>query len=98
MLKKINISLIIVIAIPIGLLSIVSMFCYWTVEEGTNSEAAYYIGYLFNVFRFPSHNLLWDFMTSDSGGRFIVTFFFGLLFNTLFYAFLIERIISLFKS
>jgi hypothetical protein len=98
MLKKINISLIIVLAIPIGLLTFLSMFCYWGVEEGTSNEVTYYIGYSFNVFRFPSHNILWNFMTSDSGGRFIVTFFFGLLFNTLFYAFLIERIISLFKS
>lgn len=98
MLKKINTTLIIVLTIPIGLLTLFSMLCYWTVEEGTNSETAYYIGYLFNVFRFPSHNILWGYMTSGNGPRFMICFFFGLLFNTLLYAFTIERIVAIFKK
>ncbi len=95
--KKINILMIFILMIIIGLLTLLSMFSYLAVEEGNDSKLLYFIGYLFYILRFPTHNILWEFMIGGNGGRFAVVFFFGLLFNTIFYSFLIERIIYVFK-
>jgi len=98
MTNKLNIRFIIVIGIFLFLAAVLSFIAYWAVEEGNDSEFLNVAGNLAFIFRFPSHTLLWGFMTSGSGTRFIVTFLFGLIFNILFYAVCIERLLFLFKG
>ncbi|WP_324228515.1 hypothetical protein [Lacibacter sp.] len=71
----------------IGLLTIVSFFGAWAYDEGTINSSI--LASLFKVFRFPTHALFWDFFN-----RTAATFYSGLLLNTVFYAFLAERLFS----
>jgi hypothetical protein len=65
----------------------------WGREEGT-SENSFFLNLMadsFSIFRFPTHTLFWRYM---SGNIFIA----GLFINCIFYAFLIERLISFIKQ
>jgi hypothetical protein len=89
LLKNINFAML------IGSMSIIFIFCLAALifvgaeEEGTmgDSKIGMILAKLFYVFRFPTHTIFWSIMPD---GLFI--FFGGLLFNSMFYGFLIERL------
>ena len=74
----------------LSLLSIVVFIGAAAYDEGMTNDPTFY--HLFNIFRFPTHTLFFDFFLR--GG---FHFFGGLLLNVLFYALLIERCFSYLK-
>jgi len=80
----------------IGFLLIPSFLAAWAEDEGTLGTNLFWIVFakLFYILRFPTHTLLWGFISKvDSGGVFMG----GLAINCMFYGFLIERLISVLK-
>jgi hypothetical protein len=66
------------------------------VDEGTEEDGflgmiAFLFSKLFDVVRFPSHTLFFDWMNGSM-------FFIGLFINCILYAFAIERLISMKKQ
>src|SRR5438093_8303329 len=86
----INITALTISFFGVGLLTIVSFFGAWAYDEGTMSSSI--LASLFKVFRFLTHTLFCDFFNQTAA-----TFYSGLLLNTVFYAFLTERILSFIK-
>jgi hypothetical protein len=74
----------------IGLLTVVSFFGAWAYEEGTLSSSI--LANLYKLLRFPMHTVFWDFFNQTAIG-----FYSGLILNTIFYAFLSERLLSFIK-
>jgi hypothetical protein len=86
----INIAALTISFFAVGLLTVISFFGAWAYDEGTMSSSI--LSNLFKIFRFPTHTLLWDFFNQTA-----TTFYLGLLLNTIFYAFLTERLFSFLK-
>jgi hypothetical protein len=86
----INIAALTICFFAVGLLTVVSFFGAWAYDEGTMSSSI--LSNLFKIFRFPTHTLFWDFFNQNAK-----TFYLGLLLNTIFYAFVTERLFSFFK-
>lgn len=59
-------------------------------DEGTIGDSFIWnlFADLFNVFRFPIHNIFWQWM---NGGL----YFIGLIINSIFYGLILERILNL---
>jgi hypothetical protein len=93
--KNFNKTTFILSTILLGLLLIPSFLAAWAEDEGTLGTSIVWATFakLFYVLRFPTHTLFWTFITK-SGETF---FFLGLGLNCLFYGFITERVISLFK-
>ena len=74
-------------------LIIPSFLAAWAEDEGTigNNSVWLFFADLFYVLRFPTHTLMWYFI--GLGGP--ITYFGGLLVNSIFYGLLIERLIFL---
>ena len=91
-LKNFNPLRFFILLVANGGLTFFSFVAAFGKNEGTLSNNLFlnFMADAFYVFRFPTHVLLWKYM--DGG-----TFFLGLFINTLFYAFLIELIINIFK-
>ncbi|RBQ06319.1 hypothetical protein DRW42_14640 [Pedobacter miscanthi] len=85
--------LFILTSIVFFIFTIITLITCAAVEEGTdgNSSTIRAIAKLYNIFRFPTHTLLFRFM---NGPIFVI----GLLFNSLFYGFLTERIVFLLRN
>jgi len=71
-------------------LTAITLIAYASVEEGTDGSnfTQRTLTKLYYIFRFPTHILFFRFMDGP-------IFYFGLLFNSLFYGFLTERIVFL---
>jgi len=82
-----------IILLLIGILTVLSFFSEFGKNEGTlgNNIILNFLAGSFYVFRFPMHVLFWKYM---HGSFFIV----GLLINVLFYAVLIETLVSILKK
>lgn len=87
----INIAVLTISFFAVGLLTVVSFFGAWGYDEGTMSSSI--LSNLFTIFRSPTHTLFWDFFNQTA-----ITFYLGLLLNTIFYAFLTERVFSFLKK
>ena len=61
-------------------------------DEGTGGDGIVerVLEKLFYIFRFPTHTLFFQFMNG-------IMFFAGLIVNCLFYGFVIERVVALYK-
>ncbi|NQU53801.1 MAG: hypothetical protein HQ522_14825 [Bacteroidetes bacterium] len=90
LLKNINKGFFLIFSTLIGIMTILSFFAAWAKDEGTIGDSIVWnvFAYMFNIFRFPTHNLLWDWM---NGGL----FFIGLILNTMLYGLILERILNL---
>ena len=92
--KNINFKIFFTAFIVLIILVFLSFFCAGAEDEGTLGESL--IGLIgaksFFVFRFPTHTLFWG-IVKDS----FLLYVLGLIINSAFYAFLIERIIYLAK-
>ncbi|WP_293310924.1 hypothetical protein [Pedobacter sp. UBA5917] len=73
--------------------TIITLIAAVAVEEGTdgNSSIIQAIAKPYYIFRFPTHTLFFGFMDGP-------IFYYGLLFNSLFYGFLTERIVCLLRN
>jgi hypothetical protein len=94
--KKISKRTFIISTIVFILLLVTCFFAAAGEDEGTlgNNIILITLSKMFSILRFPTHTLLWS--SIIKGGA--VTFFAGLLINCMFYGFITERIISLFKK
>jgi hypothetical protein len=79
----------------ISFLLIPSFLAAFAEDEGTLGTNFFWIVFakLFYILRFPTHTLLWSFITKGGAGA----FFGGLVINCMFYGFLIERLFSVLK-
>lgn len=81
--------------IGVGIFLFFSFLTAWQIDEGRTSSEVGTItsafAKLFSMLRFPTHTLFWNFFSSST-----FLFFLGLFINCILYAFIIERIISLF--
>ena len=89
LLKNFNLLRFIFLIVAIGALTFFAFLTAFGRSEGTLGDGLFLnlMADSFCVFRFPTHVLLWEYMRGD-------TFFWGLSINVLFYAFVIEIIIS----
>jgi surface polysaccharide O-acyltransferase-like enzyme len=67
----------------IVLLTFISFIATMTNDQETSD--LYFLVILFNILRFPTHTLMWDYFQGD-------LYFPGLFINSLFYALLSERL------
>jgi hypothetical protein len=90
LLKNINKKYFILFTILFTVLTFISFMAAWSEEEGTigKSKTLNLFAYLFNVFRFPTHNLFWNWISGE-------LYFVGLVINSMFYGLISERIINL---
>jgi hypothetical protein len=90
---KFNLSLFVLVTLICGLLTFIAFVAAAAIDEGTGGTGLLIntLASLFNILRFPSHTLFFEFMNGPM-------FFVGLLINCLFYGLLIERAISFYKS
>ena len=91
-LKKINWPRFILLLVFICGFTFFSLLAAWGRDEGTlgNSWFLNFMADLFSVFRFPTHVLFWNYMNGN-------IFLAGLFINSIFYAFVIEGLISIIK-
>ncbi|WP_026209739.1 hypothetical protein [Cytophaga aurantiaca] len=89
---KFNVVLFILLLLFFWILIFVALIAAAAEDEGTIGTNPVWIIFakLFYILRFPTHTLLWEFITN---GR-MYLFLSGLVFNGLFYAFITERITS----
>ena len=79
-----------------SILTIVSFLGAWSYDEGHHGTADIIENDIFSVMRFPTHTLLWNFISKDA--VIAIAYPVGLLVNIVFYAFLCERIFYLFMK
>jgi hypothetical protein len=79
-----------------SILTIVSYLGAWSYDEGHRATADIIENDVFAVMRFPTHTLLWNFISKDA--VIAIAYPVGLLVNIVFYAFLYERIFYLFMK
>ena len=71
------------------LLTMITFFCAFAVDEGSSSNIVVVaFSKLFILLRFPTHVIFWEHMKGN-------TFIWGLITNALLYSVLIERIYEL---
>ncbi|MOA19035.1 hypothetical protein D3C78_1393870 [compost metagenome] len=92
-LTKINFKTFFIATIICGILTFVTLVAAATRDEGTGGDGVLVkiLEKLFYIFRFPTHTLFFRFLNTK-------LFFIGLLFNCLFYGFVIERLLTFCKS
>ncbi len=88
--KSVNKGYFLIFTTLVGILTFFSFIAAWAKDEGTIGDSVIWnlFADLFNVFRFPMHNLFWDWMNG-------CLFFIGLILNAMFYGLIIERILHL---
>ena len=93
LLKSFNPLRFFILSFIIGGLTILSFLMEFGRDEGTLGRNIFlnFMADAFYVFRFPTHVLFWEYMDGS-------IFFLGLFVNILFYAALVEIIISIFLS
>ena len=95
MTKTLNIKLIFLFSAIIILLIIPSFLAAFANDEGTLGNNPFWLFFadLFYVLRFPTHTLFWTIIVQ--GGP--ITYYGGLILNSIFYGLLIERFVFLIK-
>jgi len=85
-----NKSIFFVVTIILGLLTFVAFIAAFAADEGTigNTQIWHILANLFSILRFPTHTLMWKLFSEGGAG----IYYGGLVFNCLFYSFLIERL------
>jgi hypothetical protein len=94
--KKISVPVVLTAALLVGVIAIpLTFFFAFAKDEGTLGNGVFpnLIADLFNVFRFPTHSLLWDVFSSST-----LLYFLGLILNALFYGLIVERILLVLSS
>ncbi|MDX2359350.1 MAG: hypothetical protein QNK23_00995 [Crocinitomicaceae bacterium] len=78
-----------------GSLTVISFLYAFALDEGTlgDNPTDIFIANSFNIWRFPSHTLLWPIIDILPFLAPLI-FIFGLLFNMAFYSFIVERIFT----
>ena len=76
-------------------LLIPSFFAAFAEDEGTLPEGSFWriFTWLFQMLRFPTHTLIYPWMSGDGG----IFFLGGLILNCLFYGLIVERLVSYFR-
>lgn len=94
--KKINKPIFILSTVFFLLLLITSFMAAGGEEEGTltKDSALYFLVRIFYILRFPTHTLLWGLIIKGGLGA----FFLGFIINCMFYGFLLERLVFIFKK
>lgn len=93
--KKINILTFVIASIVCGLFLLPAFIGAWALDEGTAGDSilAIILSKLFLILRFPTHTLFWSTFSNSGTGL----YFIGLILNCIFYGFIVERIISIFR-
>lgn len=88
---RFNIVLFIILTIIFCVITFITLLAAAAEDEGTNGNYPVWhiLANLFYIFRFPTHTLFRDFVSSGHP-----LFLGGLIFNGMFYAFITERIVS----
>lgn len=87
--KSFNKNIFVISIVILGLLLIPSFFAAWGADEGDPNQSFPWplLRLCFEILRFPSHTLFWNFIL-----RFDALYFLGFAFNIIFYSFIIERL------
>lgn len=93
--KTINKRILLLAILFFGLFMIPSFICAFAQDEGTLGINFVWqiFAKLFTILRFPTHTLFWPIISKFGA----VIYFLGLLVNCIFYGFITERIVHLFK-
>ena len=93
--RKINITQVLIASFLTSLLTFLTFFFAFGKDEGTLGEGYIrnFIADSFNLFRFPTHVIAWNFFSSSP-----LLYLVGLLLNCILYGVLIERIIYFLKK
>ncbi len=93
--RRFNKRIFLASTLVVGFLFIPSFLAAYGEDEGTLGTNFFWIAFakLFHILRFPTHTLLWNYITK--GGA--IVFFGGFAVNFMFYGFLLERLISILK-
>ena len=94
--KSINKRILFIATIFFGLLMALSFIGVFAEDEGTFGTNIIYTIFakLFNILRFPTHTLFWNYISRFGATIYIL----GLFINSMFYGFATERIIYLLKT
>jgi len=93
--KKFNPFVFFISAVVVGILTFVSFLAAFGEDEGDRLNLFWLpFAKLYYILRFPTHTLFFNFFVTEGGLR----FYFGLFINTIIYAFLIERLFTLYKK
>ena len=92
--KKISLWTFIFSTLTVGMLMVLSFLAAWGYDDGSlkNDSKWMFLVKLFHLLRFPAHPLFGSLIELP------FIWLLGLVFNCLFYGFLIERLISLFRK
>jgi len=92
--RRIKIKTILIASFISGLFLVPSFLCAFAQEEGTlsNNIITLFFAKLFYILRFPTHTLFFSIFSKGT-----ILFFGGLVMNCLFYGFITERIIYVYK-
>lgn len=93
--KRFNILTFLISFFLIGCFLIPSFICAAAEDESTlgNGIIGAAFAKLFYILRFPTHTLLWDLFSSSA-----MSYFLGLLINTIFWGLVFERTVFLLKK
>jgi hypothetical protein len=91
--KRPNIIVFCSALVVFGALTYVSFLGAFSYDDGHRGTLDIVLYYIFLVMRFPTHPLLWSFISKDS--VVVIAYPVGLLVNVFFYAFVSERIFNL---
>ncbi len=88
--KRINLKYFLISIIVCCVFCFFSFISFAAVDEGSGHHnfITQLFARLFPIFRFPTHDLFYDFLSENN-------FYIFLFINCLFYAFIVERLISL---
>lgn len=84
--QRINFKILLIAIVVTSIMTGVSFLMAFSADEGTGNNF-----HLFEIFRFPTHILFWDYFSSSSS-----LYRTGLFINIIFYSLLIERLTTLF--
>lgn len=86
--QRINFKVLLIVIVLTSILTGISFLIAFSADEGTGINF-----HLFEIFRFPTHTLFWNYFSSSSS-----LYRTGLFINIAFYSLLIERLTTYFKS
>jgi hypothetical protein len=92
--SRVNIKFLCIALVVFGVLTYISFLGAFSYDDGHRGSIDEVLYDLFLVMRFPTHTLLWGFISKDS--VMALAFPVGLIVNVFFYALVSERIFSLF--
>jgi len=82
--QRVNFKTLLIAIIAVSVLTGISFLMAFAADEGTGIDF-----HLFEIFRFPTHTLFWDYFSSSSS-----LYRAGLWINIAFYSIIIERLIT----